>query len=182
MSKLVTRSDAREIMRKARHGFRSSNRRVNFARVHYSLVRLYRRFDPRAIWHAWRAAWHVRKVLKDPLDFNEVYIVSTILSNVWWFLGGNLIKAYEMVESALHYVPVAEPQDEMLPRTRALLYVRSAEIGMKMGLGPRYMMHRYDRALRLDEDILSDPELDHEVRRSDYTTQKSAKFAQSPAS
>lgn len=151
---------AREIMKEARRRFRvceddsefagSAQNHVGLASVHWSLVKRYNGWKmPLAVWHILRATAHARTALKrGGLDFNQVDVVTSILGKAPRWLGGDPRGARTLICETLAYVPVAEPQDEMLPHTRALLHVSLANIENRMGKINSAMWNT-ERALQL---------------------------------
>ncbi|MBX4195804.1 hypothetical protein KW796_02530 [Candidatus Parcubacteria bacterium] len=161
------RGDAREIMREARRRFRVLMRDSEFehtpdphvalASTHYSLVKRYKKFDPRAIWHAWRAAKHANAAAN--LDAVSHYknitpdqadVLSTILTKVPKPLGGSLSRARSIARVALHRA------EEMLPHTYAFLILRLAEIDLALGFAKGVVLDKYIRAKSLKESVLSE--------------------------
>jgi hypothetical protein len=174
------RENAREIMREAHGRFEESvefvpdefaqpqkpaSAHVALASAHYSLVKRYRKpwLLPIAAWHLWWAAVHARKAERIGLvNFDQVDVVSTILFQAPWWLGGSFGKAYRLVDIALTCVkPAGWP--EMIPHTRALLEISCGK--MDLAVGRRVGANTLDRAERhireaisLRGEILNEPD------------------------
>lgn len=132
---------------------RIASAHVALASTHYSLVKRYKRADPRAIWHAWRAVEHARSTYKIWFsNYDQMDVVSTILSKVPRFLRGHAGLAYRVVELALVN---AKPEgwEPMKPHTRAFLLIRRAEIETKLGKQAFMVEIYYDQARKLIPDI-----------------------------
>lgn len=178
------RADVHEIMREARLRFdmvmnpgkyfrggsfpneaKKASAHVELASAHYSLVKRYRKpwLLHVAAWHMWRAVVHARKAEHLGLvNFDQVDVVSTILFQAPWWLGGSFGKAYRLVDIALTCVkPTGWP--EMVPHTRALLEIGCGK--MDLAVGRRVGANTMDRAERhfrqaisLREEILNEPD------------------------
>lgn len=157
------RGNAREIMREARKRFREELAKGNhtsahtaLASAHYSLVKRYLSPAPirvrhLAVWHMWRAAVHANEVRGSNLDFDQVDVVSTILSKAPWWLGGDASTALSLVTRAL--INERDYGMPMVPHTKAFFLIRRAEIYMKWGMHAIQVEGCYDAASRLLPDI-----------------------------
>ncbi|MBX4189043.1 hypothetical protein KW785_00425 [Candidatus Parcubacteria bacterium] len=162
------REDARQIMNEARRQFEAqahettlvgratawsypASAHVALASTHYSLVKRYMSPKwkvPLAVWHTRRAVVHAKAAISmGGLNFDQVDVVTKILSKAPSWLGGDRKAAQDLLLGAIGYVPVAEPQDEMLAHTRALLLITLGEIEEKMGATKLNVAKRYLEAM-----------------------------------
>jgi hypothetical protein len=131
------RGSAREIMSISREQYKRMKRKgavlaahVMMASDHYSLVKRYVSWwkKPTAAWHFGAAVIHAKISNRLGLkNFHQADVVATVLSR----FPPERELARQILEKALNYVPVNEPQDEMDPHTRASMLIRRAEVEWK---------------------------------------------------
>ncbi len=138
------RKSARQIMKEARKRFRELEAVGDYAgastqlgSVHYSLIKRYLSPEPiwvrfLAVWHMWRAVFHAHRVSFGlmPRTFNQVDVVTTILSKAPKWLGGDVETAHALALSAFAMPWLYE--GEMSLHTRALLLIRLGELGLEV--------------------------------------------------
>jgi hypothetical protein len=185
------RGDARKIMEEERkrfknvwqfdaenEGHRPVSAYVSLASTHYSLVKRYLSpapiwMRPLAVWHMWRAAVHAKSADKLTLNTPEqIDVVSRILMKAPRFLGGNLKRAHKLVTSALDYVPVSEPQDEILPHTRALMLCTLGELEFALGGDFSEASQHMIDALKLADEMMKESD-ELQAKRQFIRVQKS---------
>jgi hypothetical protein len=166
------RGNARKIIKEAKKRFRESERAGDYAgastayaSTRYSLAKRYLApaplwLRPLAVWNMLVAIYHARRVSDGlmPRTFDQVDVVSRILSKAPSWLGGDKQTAKALIVNVFNYIPVNEPQDEMLPHTRALMLVTLGEIELALGkkLDDYEPFKAYEAAKALKSSILAE--------------------------
>ena len=141
--KIWQRDSAREIMREARKNFRIARGQkgavayTSLASAHYSLAGRYKEHFwqyPMAAWHMFAAASHaiyaanIIEQVTIRYSSNEADVISRILARVPAWLGGDKLHAKRIL---YHFLDT--PTADILPHTKALMFITLGEIEWKQG-------------------------------------------------